>query len=100
VNDWRICWFFTHILLGILILKGLTARRIYKSFGVKGLIHYHVYVVAMVIFITNVTSSVLVTLVARIASITRTRHKGFALGIFPPPFLVDSDYSQNYESYY
>jgi hypothetical protein len=26
-----------HILLGILIFKGLTARRHYKSFGVKGL---------------------------------------------------------------
>jgi hypothetical protein len=25
-------------LLGILIFKGLTARRLYKSFGVKGLI--------------------------------------------------------------
>jgi hypothetical protein len=28
--------FFT----GILIFKGLTARRLYKSFGVKGLIFY------------------------------------------------------------
>jgi hypothetical protein len=29
---------FSHIfLLGILIVKGLTARRLYKSFGVKGL---------------------------------------------------------------
>jgi hypothetical protein len=35
--NWCICWFFTHILLGILIFKGLTARRLYKSFGVKGL---------------------------------------------------------------
>jgi hypothetical protein len=26
-------------LLGILIFKGLTAPRLYKSFGVKGLIH-------------------------------------------------------------
>jgi hypothetical protein len=26
-------------LLGILIFKGLTARRLYKSFGVKGLIY-------------------------------------------------------------
>jgi hypothetical protein len=26
-----------HILVGILIFKGLTARRLYKSFGVKGL---------------------------------------------------------------
>jgi hypothetical protein len=38
MNNWCICWFFTHILLGILIFKGLTARRLYKSFGVKGLI--------------------------------------------------------------
>jgi hypothetical protein len=27
-------------LLGILIFKGLTARRVYKSFGVKGLRNY------------------------------------------------------------
>jgi hypothetical protein len=32
-----ICGFLTHILVGILIFKGLTARRLYKSFGVKGL---------------------------------------------------------------
>jgi hypothetical protein len=38
MNNCCICWFFTHILLGILIFKGLTARRLYKSFGVKGLI--------------------------------------------------------------
>jgi hypothetical protein len=38
MNNWCICWVFTHILLGILIFKGLTARRLYKSFGVKGLI--------------------------------------------------------------
>jgi hypothetical protein len=37
MNNWCICWFFTHILLGILIFKGLTKRRLYKSFGVKGL---------------------------------------------------------------
>jgi hypothetical protein len=38
MNNWCICWFFTHILLVILIFKGLSARRLYKSFGVKGLI--------------------------------------------------------------
>jgi hypothetical protein len=27
-------------LLGILIFKGLTARRLYKSFGVKGLMYF------------------------------------------------------------
>jgi hypothetical protein len=37
MNNWCICWVFMHILLGILIFKGLTARRLYKSFGVKGL---------------------------------------------------------------
>jgi hypothetical protein len=37
MNNSCICWFFTHILLRILIFKGLTARRLYKSFGVKGL---------------------------------------------------------------
>jgi hypothetical protein len=30
-----ICWFFTHIFTGILIFKGFTARRLYRSFGVK-----------------------------------------------------------------
>jgi hypothetical protein len=39
MNTWCICWLFTHILLGILIFKGLIARRLYKSFGVKGLIY-------------------------------------------------------------
>jgi hypothetical protein len=39
MNNWCIYWFFTHILLRILIFKGLTARRLYKSFGVKGLNH-------------------------------------------------------------
>jgi hypothetical protein len=29
---------FTHIFTWILIFKGLTAQRLYKSFGVKGLI--------------------------------------------------------------
>jgi hypothetical protein len=37
MSNWCICWFFTHFLLGILIYKGLTGRRLYKSFGVKGL---------------------------------------------------------------
>jgi hypothetical protein len=37
MNNWCICWFFTYILLGILIFKGPTARRLYKSFCVKGL---------------------------------------------------------------
>jgi hypothetical protein len=39
MNNCCICWFLTHILLGILIFKGLTARRLYKSFGVKGLMY-------------------------------------------------------------
>jgi hypothetical protein len=39
MNNWCICWFFTHIFTGDLNFKGLTARRLYKSFGVKGLKH-------------------------------------------------------------
>jgi hypothetical protein len=38
MNNWCICWFFTHIFTGKFNFKGLTVRRIYKSFGVKGLI--------------------------------------------------------------
>jgi hypothetical protein len=30
MNNWCSCWFFRH---------NFTARRLYKSFGVKGLIH-------------------------------------------------------------
>jgi hypothetical protein len=38
MNNWRICWFLRIFLMGILIFKELTARRLYKSLGVKGLI--------------------------------------------------------------
>jgi hypothetical protein len=37
MNNWCICWFSRIFLLGILIFKGLTARRLYMSFDVKGL---------------------------------------------------------------
>jgi hypothetical protein len=35
MNNWCIFLFFTHFLLGILIFKGLTTRRLYKSFSVN-----------------------------------------------------------------
>jgi hypothetical protein len=38
MNNWCIVGFSRIFLLGILIFKGLTARHLYKSFGVKGLI--------------------------------------------------------------
>jgi hypothetical protein len=41
MNNWCICWFFTHISIGDFNFKGLTARRLYKSFGVKGLIRIY-----------------------------------------------------------
>jgi hypothetical protein len=34
---WCVAIISTHFLLGILIFKGITAWRLYKSFGVKGL---------------------------------------------------------------
>jgi hypothetical protein len=40
MNSWCIYWFFKHIFRGILIFRGLTAQRLYKSFGVKGLIAF------------------------------------------------------------
>jgi hypothetical protein len=41
MNNWCICWFSRIFLLGILLFKGLAARRPYKSFGVKGLTTHH-----------------------------------------------------------
>jgi hypothetical protein len=38
MNNSCICWLLTHISTGDFNFKGLTARRLYKSFGVKGLI--------------------------------------------------------------
>jgi hypothetical protein len=38
MNNWCICWFFTRIFTMILNFKGLAVRRLYKSFGVKGVI--------------------------------------------------------------
>jgi hypothetical protein len=37
MNNCFSCWFLRILLLWILIFKGLTARRLYRSFGVKGL---------------------------------------------------------------
>jgi hypothetical protein len=37
MNNRFISWLFTHIFTGILIFKGLTARYLYKAFGVKWL---------------------------------------------------------------
>jgi hypothetical protein len=37
MNNWSICCFLKHIFTWTLIFKGLTARRLYKSFGVKEL---------------------------------------------------------------
>jgi hypothetical protein len=38
MNNWCIVGFSCIFLLEILIFKGLTAQRLYKSFGIKGLI--------------------------------------------------------------
>jgi hypothetical protein len=40
-GDLRFVDFSRIFLMGILIFKGLTARRLYKSFGLKGLITFY-----------------------------------------------------------
>jgi hypothetical protein len=45
MNNSCIFWFFTHTFTGILIFKGLTARRLYKLFGVKGLIFNKIFII-------------------------------------------------------
>jgi hypothetical protein len=40
MNNWCVCWFFTRIFTWDFNFKGLTAQRLYKSFGVKGLIYF------------------------------------------------------------
>jgi hypothetical protein len=43
-------------LLGILILKGFTARRLYKSFGVK-LLKCYIWIVGMFVWCWNLDTS-------------------------------------------
>jgi hypothetical protein len=59
MNNCCICWFSRiHVfLLGILIFEGLTARRLYKSFGVKGLISKHIKRKCDVIGVYSLTNS-------------------------------------------
>jgi hypothetical protein len=52
MNNWCIFCFSRKFLLWILIFKGLTARRLYKSFGVKALTKciVLVYTICMLLF--------------------------------------------------
>jgi hypothetical protein len=48
--------FHAYFLVGILIFKGLTARRLYKSFGVKGLTNQKAHLQDIVAVGQNVPS--------------------------------------------
>jgi hypothetical protein len=56
IHNWCICWFLRIFLLRILIFKGLTARRLYKSFGVKGLIGNAQSVIKVTVVFTAATT--------------------------------------------
>jgi hypothetical protein len=58
MNNWCICWSYTHILLRILIFKELTARLLYKSFSFKGLC----FIDKMLIFIKLIVNTAVVVI--------------------------------------
>jgi hypothetical protein len=55
--------YHAYFLLGILIIKGLTARRLYQSFGVKGLNHsyFEVWLSAPPAYVCTVAFNLVLT---------------------------------------
>jgi hypothetical protein len=46
MNNWCICWIFTDIFTGDFNFKRLTGRRLYTSFGIKGLNKHEICLLA------------------------------------------------------
>jgi hypothetical protein len=87
MDNWCISWLSRRCLLGILIFKGLTARRLYTSFGVKGLKMLNVFLYEFSAWRVFFFFFFLVCFIKCVGSLVLWRADGSA-GMFRCPMLI------------